>query len=484
MSENPQVLSPPPQISFGWALVPLLLMMLAMGIGVIVLGVDAHLPLVLGTVIAGLVAWRHGFAWDDLEHMMYQGIRLALPAVLIIMLIGMVIGSWIGGGVVATMIYYGLNIISPAFFLAASCLLCAVVALAIGSSWSTMGTVGVACMGIGTALNVPLPMVAGAVVSGAYFGDKMSPLSDTTILASGLTHTDLFEHIRHMVYTTVPGLLIALGVYLYLGRSTGQNADLAEIAATQAGVAQAFTVSPWLLLVPVLLIVLVLRRMPAMPALVVSILVGLACQVVVQGESLTDALSTLQNGYVLESGNETLDNLFTRGGLQGMMYTVSLVLIAMTFGGILEYSGMLRAIVQRILSVARSTGSLIAAAISSAIVINVACAEQYVSLVVPARMYVRGFVERGLAPKNLSRSLEDGGTLTSVLVPWNTCGVFALGALGISAWEYAPYAVLNYVVPIIGILYGLTGSFITYLTDAEVEKYKREFAQDGQSVVL
>ncbi|MFC6617297.1 Na+/H+ antiporter NhaC family protein [Deinococcus radiophilus] len=362
----------------------------------------------------------------------------------------------------------------------ACCLLCAVVSLAIGSSWSTMGTVGVACMGIGAALNMPLPMVAGAVISGAYFGDKMSPLSDTTILASGLTHTNLFEHIRHMVYTILPGLLIALGVYLYLGRTASGTADLADIAATQAGVAQAFTVSPWLLLVPLLLIALVLRRVPAVPSLVLATLAGLACQVFVQGVSLSDALGTLQNGYVLESGNEALDSLFTRGGLQGMMYTVSLVLIAMTFGGILEYSGMLRAIVERILAAARTTGSLIAAAVSSALLINVACAEQYVALVVPARMYVRGFVERGLATKNLSRSLEDGGTLTSVLVPWNTCAVFALGALGVSAWEYAPYAVLNYTVPLIGILYGMTGTFITRLTAAEAQAYRRTYLDEGQ----
>ncbi|GLY10778.1 Na+/H+ antiporter NhaC [Pseudobacillus badius] len=456
------------EMSFWVAIIPLVVMIIVMGITVVGLEQGPHIPLIVGTTTAALVAWRSGFKWSEIEDAMYKGIRLALPAVVIIILVGLTIGAWIGGGIVATMIYYGLKIITPSLFLVSITLICAIVSLAIGSSWSTMGTIGVAGMGIGLSMGIPAPMIAGAVISGAYFGDKMSPLSDTTNLAAGLTNTDLFVHIRHMFYTTVPGLLIALGVYAFLGKDFGKNGlDTADIEQTMGALQDNFVISPFLLLIPLLVIVLVAKKVPAIPALIIGIALGFASQVFIQGGSFAEAVQALQSGFVIDSGNEMVDNLFNRGGLESMMYTVSMTIVAMTFGGVLENTGMLEAIVKQILKLAKTAKTLVVSTVVSCFATNATCSEQYISIVIPSRMYAKAYQEQGLHSKNLSRALEDGGTLTSVFIPWNTCGVFILGTLGVHTFEYAPYAVLNFVVPILSIIYALTGFSITKLTSEE-----------------
>ncbi|MEI4771549.1 Na+/H+ antiporter NhaC [Psychrobacillus sp. FJAT-51614] len=464
------------EISLLWALTPLLVMVAVMIVTIVYLEQGPHIPLIIGTAVAALVAWKHGFKWNDIEEMMYKGIKLALPAVVIIILVGLIIGAWIGGGVIATMIYFGLKIITPAFFLVTICVICMIVSLAIGSSWSTMGTVGVAGMGIGLSMGIPAPIIAGAVISGAYFGDKMSPLSDTTNLAAGLTGTGLFVHIKHMLYTTVPGIIIALTVYGILGtKYKASNLDQGSIQDTILMLEKSFVISPWLLLIPVALIALVVMKVPAVPALVVGFILGTLAQVFVQGGSLAEAIGALQSGYVIESGNAMVDDLFNRGGLDSMMYTVSMTLVAMTFGGILEFSGMLQSIMNQILKLAKSAGTLVASTIVACFTTNATCSEQYISIVVPARMFSTAYTKMGLHSKNLSRALEDGGTLTSVFIPWNTCGVFILGTLGVGAFEYAPYAVLNYVVPLLSIGYAMTGFTIQKLTQADIaEINKRE----------
>ncbi|KIL73256.1 Na+/H+ antiporter NhaC [Bacillus badius] len=456
------------EMSFWVAIIPLVVMIIVMGITVVGLKQGPHIPLIVGTTTAALVAWRSGFKWSEIEEAMYKGIRLALPAVVIIILVGLTIGAWIGGGIVATMIYYGLKIITPSLFLVSITLICAIVSLAIGSSWSTMGTIGVAGMGIGLSMGIPAPMIAGAVISGAYFGDKMSPLSDTTNLSAGLTNTDLFVHIRHMFYTTVPGLLIALGVYAFLGKDFGKNGlDTADIEQTMGALQDNFVISPFLLLIPLLVIILVAKKVPAIPALIIGISLGFASQVFIQGGSFAEAVQALQSGFVIDSGNEMVDNLFNRGGLESMMYTVSMTIVAMTFGGVLENTGMLEAIVKQILKLAKTAKTLVASTVVSCFATNATCSEQYISIVIPSRMYAKAYQEQGLHSKNLSRALEDGGTLTSVFIPWNTCGVFILGTLGVHTFEYAPYAVLNFVVPILSIIYALTGFSITKLTSEE-----------------
>lgn len=461
------------------ALIPLIVMIAAMMVAIIELEVSPHVPLILGTVTALIVALSNGFKWKDAEGMMYKGITLALPAVVIIMLVGLVIGSWTGGGVIATMVYYGLMIISPAYFLITICIICAIVSLAIGSSWSTMATVGVAGMGIGMSMGINPAIIAGAVISGSYFGDKMSPLSDTTNLAAGLTHTDLFEHIRHMLYTTVPGLVIALAVFFFIGLNTsGDGATSEDISSMMTAMQDNFVISPWLLLVPVAVIVCIILKFPALPALALGIALGFFAQIFIQGGSTAEAVTTLMDGFVIETTNEMVNSLFNAGGLMSMMYTVSLTIVAMTFAGVLEYSGMLRSLMNQILKIAKGTFGLISATVLSAIATNATCSEQYISIVVPSRMYLRSFIENNLHTKNLSRSLEDGGTLTSVFFAWNTCGVFIYGTLGVAAWEYAPYAVLNYSVPVIAIILAATGIGIQKTTDDEKEALLDEIYSD------
>jgi NhaC family Na+:H+ antiporter len=462
-------------ISFGWAIIPLIVMITAMSFTIIVFEGGPHIPLILGTIVSAFIAWKNGFSWKEIEDGLYKGIRLALPAIVIIIMVGVIIGAWIGGGIIATMVFYGLKLITPSLFLVSITIIAAVVSLAIGSSWSTMGTIGVAGMGIGLSMGIPAPMIAGAIISGAYFGDKMSPLSDTTNLAAGVVGVDLFVHIKHMFYTTIPGLIIALVVYAFLGRkftaSTINNDNIVEIMnQLQAN----FVISPWLLLVPATVIVLVAKKVPALPALTIGVILGFLAQIVIQGGAIGDAVNTLNDGFFIESGHEMIDSLFNRGGIESMMYTVSLTIVAMTFGGVLENTGMLKSIVNQILKIAKTDRGLISTAISSAFLTNVVAAEQYISVVVPGRMYAQSFREKRLHPKNLSRAIEDGGTLTSVFVPWNTCAVFIFATLAVHPFQYAPYAILNLAVPIIGLIYAWTGFSIVKLSDAEVMQMEED----------
>jgi NhaC family Na+:H+ antiporter len=462
------------EVSFGLALIPLAAMMIGMAVTIIVFEGSPHVPLILGTLIAAFIAWRIGYSWNDIEDGIYKGIRLVLPAVLILIVVGMIIGSWIGGGVIASMTYYGLKLLSPTYFLVVITLICSVVSLAIGSSWSTMATIGVAGMGIGMSMGIPAPMIAGAVISGSYFGDKLSPLSDTTLLASGLSGSSLFDHIRHMLYTTIPGLLIALGAYWYLGRKfASTTVDVGEIDNVLKTLQDHFFISPLLLLIPVFVILLVARKVPALPALILGVILGSLASVFVQGDSAADTITTLQAGFSLESGNGMVDKLLNRGGIDGMMYTLSLILVAATFGGVMESVGMLEAIVKQILKLVKSDKGLLSSTVGTAFFSNVASADQYLSIVVPSRMYSKAYQDRNLHPKNLSRALEDGGTITSVFVPWNTCGVFIFGTLGVSAFAYAPYAILNFSVPIISIIYSLLGISVVKLSDIDAKSIEK-----------
>ncbi|MCM3073034.1 Na+/H+ antiporter NhaC [Staphylococcus equorum] len=457
------------------ALITLIIMITSMLLTVAVLEKEPHIPLMIGTAVAIIITMLHGYAFSEVEEMMYKGIRHALPAIVIIILVGLVIGSWIGSGVVATMIYYGLQLIDPRYFLVVVIVLCGIVALVIGSSWSTMATVGVASMGIGLSMGISPGMVAGAVICGSYFGDKMSPLSDTTNLASGLSGVNLFEHIQHMFFTTIPALVISLVAFFFIGIRFGdKNFDTKNIDEILTTMQDSFVITPWLLIVPLAVIALVVVKVPAIPAICVGIILGFFAQLFIQGDSIVDGLTALQTGYTIESGNELVDELFNRGGLESMFYTISLTLVAMTFGGVLEYSGMLTALISVILKFAKSTGSLIASVIVSCIGTNFTCSEQYISIIVPSRMYAGAFKKKNLHAKNLSRALEDGGTLTSVFVPWNTCGVFIASTLGVSVIEYAPYAILNYTVPVISIIFGYIGFKIIGLSKEEIEQNRKE----------
>ncbi|MBM7562630.1 Na+/H+ antiporter NhaC [Fusibacter tunisiensis] len=356
------------------------------------------------------------------------------------------------------MIYYGLKILSPSIFLVATLLMSSIVSLATGSSWTTAGTVGIALMGVGMGLGIPAPMIGGAIISGAYFGDKMSPLSDTTNLAPAMAGATLFEHIKHMIFTTGPSYIISIIFFLILGfRYSGNELNLGMINEINAGLEASFNLNPLLLIVPVVVIGIVIMKVPAIPGLFGGAILGGLAAIFVQGSTLGQVVDSLHYGFVSESGIASVDDLLTRGGLDSMMWTISLILCAMIFGGVMEKTGMLQALASEILKLAKSTGTLVVATILTALGMNALAGDQYLAIVIPGRMFKDAYAERNLHPKNLSRVLEDSGTLTSPLIPWNTCGAFMIATLGLAPWTYVPYCILNLVNPLVSIFYGFTG---------------------------
>ncbi len=440
------------------ALVPVLALVALLAINVFLFDGYPHLPLVLATAVAALVGVRLGYSWESLEEGMIEGIQVSMKAVLILMIIGVLIGLWIAGGIVPSLIYYGLKVMSPGWFLPATCLVCAVVSISTGSSWTTAGTVGVALIGIGDAMGISLSMTAGAVVSGAYFGDKLSPLSDTTNLAPAVAGSDLFDHIRHMIWTTIPALLISLVLYLLLGwMAGGQAADQGSVVMIQETLKGSFVISPLLLLPAVIVVIMVVLKLPALPAMLAGALIGALLALTVQSAPLGDVFNVAFDGFAPDTGSDQVNELLEKGGLMGMMNTVALILCAMSFGGVMEKAGMLKAIAESILSLARSTGSLITATVLTCFGMNIIAPDQYLSIVVPGRMYRDAYRKQGLDPVNLSRTLEDAGTLSSPLIPWNTCGAFMGSVLAVGSFEFLAYAFLNLLTPVIAILYGFTG---------------------------
>lgn len=420
--------------------------------------IPTQIPLVGAATVAALMALRLGLRWRDIEHGFLDGIKLALGACLILLAVGMLIGTWIAGGIVPMLIVYGLKLISPDYFLVAACACCAIVSLATGSSWTTAGTVGIAFIGIGTGLGIPLPLVAGAIISGAYFGDKMSPLSDTTNLAPAVAGSELFEHVRHMAWTTGPSMILALLLYWLIGTRYGSDGASLEMVETISGtLMKNYQITPWLLLAPAVVLTMVILRVPALPAVLFGAVLGGVFASVFQGTSLAAALDLAYTGVKAETGVAAVDELLSRGGMSSMFGTIAIIFSAMCFGGVMEKSGMLATIAGAILRLAKSTGGLITATLATCLGSNVAAPDQYLSIVVPGRMYREAYRKAGLHPKNLSRALEDSATITSPLVPWNSCGAFMFATLGVFPLAYAPFAFLNLINPLISALYGWTG---------------------------
>ncbi|MBC9867952.1 MAG: Na+/H+ antiporter NhaC [Opitutae bacterium] len=452
------------------ALIPVLFLIGALFAGIFLLEASPHLPLILACCVAGITGIKLGYSWKDLQSSMVRGISLAMAAVLILMAIGILIGSWVASGIVPLMVYYGLMFLSPEIFLVASCLICAVVSFATGSSWSTAGRVGVALIGAGQGLEMPLPMVAGAIVSGAYFGDKLSPLSDSTNLAPAVAGTQLFVHIKHMLYTTVPSLVIALALYGILGMSQGSSAaSIENVEALNAVLRHEFNLSPWLWLAPISVILMIALRIPALPALLGGAFVGAALGIFLQDIPLESMIAIMQEGYISDTGDPLIDELLSRGGLESMFWTISLILCAMAFGGLMEGAGMLAAISRAVLKTATTTGRLVGATLATCIGMNIMAPDQYLSIILPGRMYRNAFEKEGLHMKNLSRSLEDAGTLSSPLIPWNTCGATMMAALMVNPFAYLPFAFLNLLNPIISMIYGFTGWTMEKAEEGEME---------------
>jgi NhaC family Na+:H+ antiporter len=418
----------------------------------------------LGACVAGLVAWRHGYAWKEMQDGILGAIHLAMGAVLILLVIGVLMGTWLAAGIVPALIAWGLELMSPTWFLPATCAVCSIVSLVSGSSWSTAGTVGLALIGVGEAMEINPAMTAGAVVSGSYFGDKLSPMSDTTNLAPAMAGTDLFRHIRHMVWTTGPSWVLAMIGFFVLGLGLEQAADPGTVASITAIIDAEFNPGLVHLVVPAIVAIMVGLRLPALPTLLTGALLG-AVLAVLRGATIPEVLAAAMAGYVPDTGSPEVDELLKRGGMESMASTVLLVLCAMSFGGVMERTGQLQTLARKTLAAAKSTGSLIAATVLTSIGVNILAADQYLAIVIPGRMYATEYRERGLDPVNLSRALEDGGTITSPLIPWNTCGAFMSSTLGVATLAYLPYCFLNLINPIVGVVLGFTGWTITRLRE-------------------
>ncbi|OWZ84999.1 Na+/H+ antiporter NhaC [Natranaerobius trueperi] len=452
------------------ALIPILFLIVALSVSIIRLEADPHIPLVLSSAVAAFVAMLVGYKWNNVEQGIFDGIMMAMQAIVILMVVGMLIGTWIQGGVVPTMIYYGLQILSPQIFLIAAMIISAVVAISVGSSWSTVGTIGIALVGIGEGLGVPTGMVAGSIISGAYIGDKLSPLSDTTNLASGTVgDTDLFEHIRHMLYVTVPAVVISGIIYGILGFTVVDSAQMegGQIQTITSTLSEHFYISPVLLLAPILVIGLIVMKVPPIPGLLGGSILGAIFAITFQGADFASVVETMHYGPEIETGVEMVDGLLNEGGLDGMMWTISLIMAALSLGGILEKCGFLQVILEGVLTIAHRVGilSLISHVVS--IFVNLVTADQYLSIVLPSRMFRDAFKAKNVHPKNLSRIAESAGTVTSPLIPWNTCGAFMAGALGISPVVYLPFAFFNLLAPLISIIYGFTGFSMTKWEEEE-----------------
>lgn len=446
------------------ALIPILFLIVTLALALLKFNVDPHIPLILGTAVAALIGvFRLGFKWSELEDGIIQTITMASQAILILLIVGTLIGTWILGGVVPSMIYWGLNILSPGIFLVATLLICSIVSVATGSSWTTASTVGIALLGIGQTLGIPSPIIAGAIISGAYFGDKMSPLSDTTNLAPAMAGADIFEHIKHMIYTTGPAYVISVILYIVVGmKYAGQSLDTAQIDIIKNTLVSSFsTLSPILMLAPIAVIGMVILKVPAIPALLTGTLLGGVFAIFFQGANMGDVMTAMHYGYESHTGVLAVDDLLTRGGLDSMLWTVSLIICALSFGGILEKTGMLETIAHCILTFAKGTFGLVFATIITCIMTNIVTGDQYLAIVIPGRMYKDEYKNRGLAAKNLSRAIEDSATITSPLIPWTTCGSYMLATLGVNPIAYLPFAFLNIITPLISLILAATGWTMT-----------------------
>ncbi len=463
--------SGPIRPSLGLAILIFVLVVSILIIGLLVFGGDVHVLLFLCVSAACIFGIILKNTWQSLQDGMCMALNRAMQAILFFFLIGMIIGSWIQSGTVPALIYYGLDLLSPRFFLPAGLLLCSLVSLATGSSWNTAGTVGVALMGIGAGMGVPAPVTAGMVVSGAYFGDKMSPLSDTTNLAPIMSGTVLYEHIKAMMYTAIPVYVLTLLIFTAMGWGYGDlSIDQSQILLYRDGLSGVFNLNLITLLPVVIVLVLSLCRFPALPGLAVGVVSSLPIAVYCQGMSWSDALLGLNYGYFGESGIEVIDTLLNNGGIQSMMWTLSMTMLALCLGGVLSSIKVLDVIVQAISHKVKTVRAYPALAILTSSLTNVTMGDQYMSLVISGELYRDTFPEKGLQPRMLSRCLEEGGTVTSAIVPWSSCGAIMFGALGISAFEYAPYAIFNWLTPLFGIIVTLCG--FTILTRYHTSPWK------------
>ena len=457
------------------ALIPLLFLIVLLIINIRIFGNDSlsgsnQMVLVFSAVVAASIAvFKLGYSWETLQDGIVKSISSAMSAILILFLIGALAGTWLLSGIVPAMIYYGLQVLSPEVFLFAACLISAIVSIATGSSWTTVATVGVALLGIGKALGFEEGIIAGAIISGAYFGDKMSPLSDTTNLAPAMAGTDLFTHIRYMAKTTTPSMIITLFLFVIIGLNYETAGSVEDVKAISQVISDKFNITGWLFIVPLVVLIMILKKVPALPALLGGAVLGGVFALIFQPEIIRSiageagsyayvgfksVMMALYGEIAIVTENEIVNELLVTGGMAGMLDTIWLIICAMIFGGIMEESGMLKVMAEAVIKKVHSVGSLIASTAATCVFFNITTSDQYLAILVPGRMYADVYKKRGLKPENLSRTLEDSATVTSVLVPWNTCGATQASVLGVATLTYAPYCFFNIISPFMTILYG------------------------------
>ena len=427
-----------------------------------------QIVLIVSASVASAIALNIGFKWSELQKGIVNSISSAIPSILILFLVGSLAGSWMLSGIVPAMIYYGIQLLNPKIFLIASCLICIIVSVATGSSWTTSATIGIALIGIGKALGISEGLIAGSILSGAYFGDKMSPLSDTTNLSPAVAGSDLFSHIRYLSYTAFPSILICLVLFLFLGLSNYSNISQTNSNLISNAISEKFYLSPILFFVPLFVIFLIYKKIKALPSLFCGILLGVIFALIFQPDLVKEVsgindsnfkslfvgiMKSLYGTISISTSNEIVNELLTSGGMFGMLSTIWLIFSAMIFGGVMEVSGFLKKIVNTILTSVKSTGSLVSSTVGTCVFFNLTASDQYLSIVVPGRMFSETYRKNGLDPVNLSRTLEDGGTVTSVLVPWNTCGAYHATVLNVSTLTYLPYCFFSIISPLMTILF-------------------------------
>ncbi len=459
------------------ALIPIIVLVGLLALNVIYYGDMAtaganQIALILAAGAAVLVGLSLKVPFRYMLDGVIRSINSSMGAILILLMIGALAGTWLISGIVPAMIYYGLQILNPTIFLFATCVVCAIVSVATGSSWSTVATVGIALLGIGKAMGLHEGVIAGAVISGAYFGDKISPMSDTTNLAPAMAGTDLFTHIRYMMYTTVPTMSITLLIFLGIGLFSNHSGSVEDTNALSAAIKSKFNINPLLFIVPAVVIWMIIKKVNAIAALLVGSLLGGIFAVIFQPDIINEVAGSAgkfsQNAYMavmnamstevkVGTDNEIANGLLKAKGMYGMLNTIWLILAAMCFGGVMESVGLLRRITEPLVKKAKSTGSLVATTAGSCAFVNVTASDQYLAIVVPGRMFAQTYKDRGLAPENLSRTLEDSGTVTSVLVPWNTCGATQRGVLGVETLTYLPYCFFNIISPFMTIFFAYAG---------------------------
>ena len=475
------------KIPYLLALSPILFLIVLLSFNVVMydnaIGGSNQLALLFSGALAAIIGIYYGSKWKYIIEGISNSIKSIVPAIIMLLLIGSLAGTWLISGVIPTMIYYGLQILNPTIFLFATAIITAIVSLATGSSWSTIATVGIALLGIGTAIGLPVGLIGGAIISGAYFGDKMSPLSETTNMAAAISGVDLFDHIKYMMYTTVPSFIITLILFLGIGFYFTTDISSEQIEKALGVISTKFVISPWLFLVPILVIAMIIKKVAAIPALFFGTLLGGVFAILFQPEIVIEvsgaSINSISSYYMgvinamigdvnFTAVNASINDIFNiaeadrsdllkSGGMYGMLNTLLLIFCAMTFSGAIESTGLLSRMAEPIIKYAQNTGSLIATTACTCIFFNITTSDQYMSIIVPGRMFADTYTEKGLAPENLSRTLEDSGTVTSVLIPWNSCGAAQSAVLGVATLAYLPFCFFNLISPLMTIAYGYFG---------------------------